>query len=206
MAINALTATSVTATSGTTLMVNKPSGVVAGSLLLAAVYVQASSIPTITPPSGWTSLGTVSSGSQRAQVFYLVAGASEPTNYTFTSSLTIVAGTAVLEGYTFTGTGVVGASAFGSLAIGTEVIAPTVTVALPNSLLYCAFFTGTLGTGVTGMTPRAAVENGSRDVAVFDQAVGAGATGTRTYTGSSSGWGFSLSIEELAANRIRMMI
>ena len=205
MAINALTATSVTATSGTTLMVNKPSGVVAGSLLLAAVYVDASSIPTITPPSGWTSLGTVSSGSQRAQVFYLVAGASEPTNYTFTSSLTIVAGTAVLEGYTFTGTGVVGASAFGSLTVST-VIAPTVTVALPNSLLYCAFFPNTLGTGVTGMTPRAAVENGSRDVAVFDQAVGAGATGTRTYTGSNSGWGFSLSIEELAANRIRMMI
>lgn len=206
MAINALTATSVTATSGTTLMVNKPSGVVAGSLLLAAVYVQASSIPTITPPSGWTSLGTVSSGSQRAQVFYLVAGASEPTNYTFTSSLTIVAGTAVLEGYTFTGTGVVGASAFGSQAVGAVVIAPTVTVALPNSLLYCAFFTVTLGTGVTGMTTRAAVENGNRDVAVFDQAVGAGATGTRTYTGSSTGWGFSLSIEELAANRIRMMI
>ena len=206
MTIAALTATSVTATSGTTLMVNKPSGVVAGSLLLAAVYVQASSIPTITPPSGWTSLGTVSTGSQRAEVFYLVAGASEPTNYTFTSSLTIVAGTAVLEGYTFTGTGVVGASAFGSLAVGTVVIAPTVTVALPNSLLYCAFFTGTLGTGVTGMTPRAEVENGSRDVAVFDQAVGAGATGTRTYTGSVTGWGFSLSVEELAANRIRMMI
>ena len=206
MAINALTATSVTATSGTTLMVNKPSGVVAGSLLLAAVYVQASSIPTITPPSGWTSLGTVSNASQRAQVFYRVAGASEPTNYTFTSSLTIVAGTAVLEGYTFTGTGVVGASAFGSLAVGNVVVAPTVTVALPNSLLYCAFFTSTLGTGVTGMTPRAAVENGNRDVAVFDQAVGAGATGTRTYTGSNSGWGFSLSIEELAANRIRMMI
>lgn len=206
MAINALTATSVTATSGTTLMVNKPSGVVAGSLLLAAVHVQASSIPTITPPSGWTSLGTVSSGAQRAEVFRKVAGGSEPTSYTFTSSLTIVAGTAVLEGYTFTGTGVVGASAFGSQAVGTVVIAPTVTVALPNSLLYCAFFTGTLGTGVTGMTPRAAVENGNRDVAVFDQAVGAGATGTRTYTGSNSGWGFSLSIEELAANRIRMMI
>lgn len=64
-----------------------------------------------------------------------------------------------------------------------------------------------LGTGVAGMTARVALDNGARGFAIFDQDIASpGATGTRTYTGSGSGWAYSLAIEEGGGNRIRMMI
>jgi hypothetical protein len=70
---------------GTT--VNKPTGVVAGDLLLATMEVDADPV-TVTGPSGWTLLldtlvapGTTSAF--HAQVWYKVATASEPASYTW---------------------------------------------------------------------------------------------------------------------------
>lgn len=76
----------------TTIQISKPTGTVDGDLLTAAIalYDNSSAGPaTFTPPSGWTQLG-ISNGSAsydpQVVVFAKVAGASEPTNYTFTSS------------------------------------------------------------------------------------------------------------------------
>lgn len=77
------TATTATATSDTSVAANKPAGVVSGDLLLA---VFTNNNQTVSRPSGWTQLfyTPASTGNVWATgVYYKVAGASEPTSYTF---------------------------------------------------------------------------------------------------------------------------
>jgi hypothetical protein len=75
-------------TNGTT--VNKPAGVAAGDLLLATMEVDADPA-TVTGPAGWTRLmDTVGGGgtsmAYHTQVWWKLAGASEPASYTWTVS------------------------------------------------------------------------------------------------------------------------
>src|SRR5262249_29897859 len=75
-----------TVTNGRT--VSKPSGVVAGDLLLASLEIDADPV-TVTAPSGWTLLQDTIAGGGTASVFhgqlwYKVAGTSEPLSYTWT--------------------------------------------------------------------------------------------------------------------------
>ncbi len=66
----------------TSITVNKPLGVAAGHLLLAAIV---SNSADATPPSGWTEF--VDAGSQlRNQLYWKIATASEPASYTWTFS------------------------------------------------------------------------------------------------------------------------
>lgn len=209
MAISFVNAQSTFQNSGTTISINKPTGVAAGDLMVAVLYVQgALGVPTITPPSGWVSRGTDTGTNTRAQVFTKIAGPSESTTYDFTSSLTISAGSGAIAAYR--GAILIGNDAFSAVfGTGNEVVAPSVVTAGPNAKLVAGFMTIALGTGVAGMTNRVALDNGSRDVAIFDQNIASpGATGTRTYTGSNAGFGYSLAIEDTSAaqNRIRMMI
>jgi len=207
MAISFVNAQSTFQNSGTTISINKPTGVADGDLMVAVLYIQSASPPTITPPSGWVSRGTDTGSTTRAQVFTKIAGPSEPTTYDFTSSLTIVVGSVAIAAYR--GAIIIGNEAFSAIfGNGSEVVAPSVVTAGPNATLLTGFMTTALGTGVAGMTNRVALNNGFRDVAVFDQNIASpGATGTRTYTGSDAGFGYSLAIEEVVAqNRIRMMI
>lgn len=77
------TATTATAASGTSVTANKPTGVVSGDLLLA---VFTNNNQTVTRPSGWTQLFYTSAStgnSWSTGVYYKVAGASEPSSYTF---------------------------------------------------------------------------------------------------------------------------
>ena len=206
MAISFVSAETTIQNSGTTITVNKPAGVVSGDLMIAQFYVEGSSIPTITPPAGWTSKATATGTNTRSQVFTKVAGASEPAGYAFTSSPSLVAGSGAICAYRATGTIVEAADAFVADATA-PIDAPSVTTTRPNAKLFCGFTTVAIGSGVSGMTSRVALDNGSRDIAAFDQDIASsGATGTRTYTGSGVGWGYSLAIEEISGNRIRMMI
>lgn len=208
MAISFVNAQSTFQNSGTTISINKPTGVAAGDLMVAVLYVECASPPTITPPSGWVSRGTGTGSATRAQVFTKIAGPSESTTYDFTSSLTIVAGSCAIAAYR--GAILIGNDAFSAaFGTGSEVVAPSVVTAGPNATLLAGFMATALGIGVTGMTQRVAVYNGSRNVAMFDQNIASpGATGTRTYTFSNAGFGYSLAIEGevMAQNRIRMMI
>jgi len=75
-----------TVTNGRT--VSKPSGVVAGDLLLASLEIDADPV-TVTAPAGWTLLQDTIAGGGTASVFhgqlwYKVAGPSEPLSYTWT--------------------------------------------------------------------------------------------------------------------------
>lgn len=75
------------ATTGTSLTITKPSGTASGDLLVAVIYFNGNS-NTITPPSGWTSIGgfsTFSSGAT-SEWYYKIAGGSEPADYTWTGT------------------------------------------------------------------------------------------------------------------------
>lgn len=205
MAITHVASTTATASSGTTITLTKPTGTVAGNVLVAFFYVECGSAPTITAPSGWTSMGSATGTSTLGEVFTKIAGDSEPANYSFSTNVSIVVGSGALSGYSASGSVAIGDNVFDATAKAPGV-APSVTTTRPNSLLFCAFIGVGLGSGVSGMTSRVALDNGVRDLAAFDQAIAAaGATGTRTYTGSGSSWSFSMAIED-QANKIRMMI
>lgn len=75
--------------SGTTCTVNTPAGVVAGDVMIACVAFNGfSALPTITPPSGWT---TVSSDqyelSARVAVYSRVVDAAEPSSHAWSTGL-----------------------------------------------------------------------------------------------------------------------
>jgi hypothetical protein len=75
--------TSATAANATSLTANKPSGVIAGDVMVA---VFTNNNQTVTRPSGWTQLYNMvaSTGNSFSQsLCYKVAGGSEPANYTF---------------------------------------------------------------------------------------------------------------------------
>ena len=70
------------------LSIARPSGVQANDLLLARISLRNNVGATLTPPSGWTFLRSEQSASAiRTWIFYRVAGASEPANYAFATSL-----------------------------------------------------------------------------------------------------------------------
>lgn len=64
--------------------IQKPTGTAYRDLLVAHILINdGSPVPTITPPSGWTLLGTVVGAYMYEQIYYKVATSSEPTSYTW---------------------------------------------------------------------------------------------------------------------------
>jgi hypothetical protein len=69
----------------TSVIIPAPAGIVAGDAMVAAIAARGG--PTITPPVGWTLVRQDINGStMRQAVFVRIAGASEPTSYSFTLS------------------------------------------------------------------------------------------------------------------------
>lgn len=88
MALAVASVANATPTAGLSISCSKPTGTVSGDLLiLQLTQVQLSNNPVqaFTPPSGWTSIRTDgASGNTRnseSALYYLVAGAAEPSNY-----------------------------------------------------------------------------------------------------------------------------
>src|SRR5690606_9529611 len=71
----------VTKASGAILTIARPAGVQAGDLLLAQIRHR--TLTTLTPPAGWTHLGTIDNYRALHSVYYKIAGASEPASYAF---------------------------------------------------------------------------------------------------------------------------
>lgn len=82
-----------TSSNTTSFTINRPSGVVSGDLMLAAVLIADSVVPTITAPSGWTVVRQFTSSdsfaSARMAILKRTAGSSEPTSWTGTLSATV---------------------------------------------------------------------------------------------------------------------
>jgi hypothetical protein len=89
--------------SGTTsLVINKPAGVLSGDFMLAGISINksSSSDPAITAPSGWSLVRSLPDGLVRTSVYRRTAGSSEPASYTWTisSAVRVAGGIAAYSG------------------------------------------------------------------------------------------------------------
>jgi len=170
---------------GATVVINKPSGTAEGDLMV--VFLTADGNQTYTEPSPWVEV-LDPSGNPPTVIAYLVAGASEPSSYTFTGNQN----TKLLSGSILTFRGAaydtVGVSTNGS----SSPISPAgITVSTDGSRLigFCVVATASITmTESNSLMSALVVENDSTksSYAIFDQIVASGATGTRTFVGTGN--------------------
>ena len=180
-------------TTATSLVIPAPAGVASADVLLAAVSVRGG--PTITPPGGWTLVRQDINGSTMRQALFVhVAGASEPSSYTFTLSNAQSAAGGIVA-YSGVDTADPIDVHGGQLnASSTSITAPSITTTGPDRMLVGFFGTPTLSsmTPPPGMTERYdeavpstntyKVTSGAAD----GDAASAGATGTRVAIAANS--------------------
>lgn len=166
-----------------------PAGAVSGDLLVGW-FSDGSPGATITPPSGWTVVGTqVSGGGYELVVAWKVAGGSEPGSYAYSSSAPAFPfAWAVCYSGADTSSPI-GAfdSATGS---GTTRTAPAVTAPYENSelLVFSAADPGAVSAAMTGMTELRNLFSDNAQLLYRQAIAAAGATGTRSQPQSSDAW------------------
>ena len=179
-----------TGASSGTITIAKPSGAVAGDVLLAAIYSFANySTSSPSPPAGWTPVLTTSSNQGGQFVYTRVVGASEPSSYTWTALLGDASGgIAAFSGVDTSAPVDVAAGLQDST--GGSVTAPSVDTTRANVLLVGIFGlfntvsqtppanTSTIWSGVSA--------GGNSTLAVQESWPTPGATGTRTATGAGA--------------------
>ncbi|MBM3862709.1 MAG: hypothetical protein FJ385_01975, partial [Verrucomicrobia bacterium] len=95
IAVRAVSTTNKSKGSPSTIVIDKPSGVVEGDVMLASITMNSQNLGDIAPPTGWTTISeenlnpTATNNKTRGGVFYKVAGASEGVSYTFNLSANI---------------------------------------------------------------------------------------------------------------------
>lgn len=192
--VTASNATTVTDVTGTTLTITKPSGVASGDLLVAFVHVSGS--PTLTPPSGWTLIDSVTNafGVGTLYAFRFMAGGSEPASYswTWTGSQYSCGGI-----YRVTGadaTTPINTSAKSAPASGATQVSPSVTTTTADCLILRAISCERTATSPYSW-PSSTKDFDLKGTAAFDATslsaarasqASAGATGTETVTLSGS--------------------
>lgn len=176
----------------TSYVMTKPSGVVSGNLLVAALAVYDSTTVTITPPAGWSAAAPVARRTTGNVIniftFYKIAGGSEPSTYTFTNSVSRYT-VGVIARYTgANATTPIDTNTSGNSGSGTTVTGTGITTTVANTRLICVTAGYNYGSSTpSGMTDRAAFDGVNH---FFDQvAASAGSTGNRTGTqGGSDSW------------------
>lgn len=168
---------SVNNSNSETLVIDKPTGVVSGDMLIAVVASQSN--VTWTGDSGWTELAD-QGAAPSLRLARKTAGGSEPASYTFTASGGLKTSGAILayRAGTF--------DAVGSFNTANPVVAPSITMSYAGILLaaYASENASVTFTTPGGMAALASYNVTAPSFAVFDQEVGGGATGTRTSTPS----------------------
>lgn len=160
-------------------------------------------VEAITPPPGWTSLVSDNQSITKGEIFYKLAGASEPSSYTW-SWTTAATNSAAIHTYRdINPVPTIYDTAKGSNAQTDPIQAPSVTTTVADSWLYCAFYSqGNATWGVpSGMTQRT-VNTGNPARQTADETIASpGATGTRQpTTNSTTHWvAFSVVVEPPAA-------
>jgi hypothetical protein len=169
---------------------------VANDVLLAQITVRGGTGTTITAPAGWTLVRRDDSTTTLAQaVFVLVAGASEPADYTWTFSPSQKASGGIIAYSGVNAAAPVNVHGGQANASSTSVTAPSVTTTVANARLVGFFGAArdTLFTPPAGMTEQwdiastggAATSRTASEEA--DEALGAaGATGTRVATAAAA--------------------
>lgn len=187
-------ATKQNASSGTALVINKPAGTADGDLMIAVMT--STSGETWTGDTGWTEIadqGAVPS----IRIAYKYAGASEPSSYTFTSSVGgVLSGCIVSYRYATYDT-IAGSFTTAANPLILNSITPSASQSLLIAIGARAAASSTLGTPIS-MTARVTDNDAtSGSYIVCDQEVAAGPTGWRSMNviGATSVAGIMLSIK-----------
>jgi RHS repeat-associated protein len=174
-----------------TLTLTLPTGTAAGDTVIAAITLDNNKSATL--PTGWTSVGTFTSGTSNSSAKVLVYDhtvASGETSVTVTFSAKFAKSVALSTYRSVHPSTPIDVTASGLAAPGTSVTAPSVTpTAVNDRLLLVTGADGVAGTWTapTGMTTRVQKTGGTTDVGIADQALsGLTATGTRTASHSGS--------------------
>lgn len=181
---------SATGSSGS-LTLSKPTGLVAGDVMIAQFAVRSES-PSITPPSGWTFIRTDTSNfNGQSTLYWRIATSGEPSSYTWSSNVGDRTAGGILA-YSGASSSPIGAH-LGSTGADATPIAPSITTPVNDNVLvtFFALRQVALTTGPSGMNLRYNVESaggaGIVGAAASDEArPTAGATGTRSATKSNS--------------------
>lgn len=176
-------------TASTSAVLNMPTGVASGDLLLACIGGGQSQ--TFTPPAGWTLIQTNSQDRAVGAVYQRTAGASEPSTYTWTFGTSHPWTGVIIRCDGSAGTPAIDASGTnGNPGNTTSFVAPSVTTTLTNDTLFTfvvggfedSFFwppSGVIKLGEINNTSGTLTGSG---VGVGVEVVAAsGATGTRTW-------------------------
>jgi hypothetical protein len=171
----------------TSLTINKPTGVAQGDVLLATVT--ATGTGTLTAPSGWTAVQDTTQGTAIRQLtYYKVAGASEPSSYSWGLGTSRKASGGVIDYRGVNQAAPIDASASAGGTKGSAV-APSITTSAANGQLVAAvsFVTSTTVTADVTTTERydTTSESTTSEAADFTQAA-AGASTAKTAVPLSS--------------------
>jgi Tfp pilus assembly protein PilV len=172
------------------LTINQPAGTVQNDVMVASIGIRPDTA-TVTPPAGWTLLrrmnndGSISGTNNSLVVYYKVAGASEPANYTWTFSTSTGSAGGILS---FSGVDTatpVDVENGQPTPNGPTHTTPSVTTTVSNAMLVASFAysSAEAWTPPPGMTEAVDIAGGleSTEINYLLQAA-AGATGTKTAT------------------------
>ncbi|MDO8540474.1 MAG: choice-of-anchor D domain-containing protein [Opitutaceae bacterium] len=174
----------------TSLLINKPTGVVSGDFMLAGVSV--GSTATITPPSGWTLVRSISDG-LKMSVYRKLAGASEPSSYTWSISTSSKIAGGIVAFSSLNATTPIQVENGVAHTTATSKPHTTPTIATTGSATWLvSFFGDRNGTGSTWTPPSGATERvdtrstGTSAVSVEINSQGPVAAGNKSHTATAS--------------------
>ena len=187
----------------TSLVINKPTGTVQNDVMITAMTIGQNS--TITPPTGWTLMRRVdnldSYSYSSMVVYYKVAGASEPSSYTWGfSTTTFVAAWSASYVNVNTSTPIDvsnGQTNNTSSAMSTSFSVPSINTSNASEMVVAAFgayYGAYTWTPPSGMTEFADLNNTYSRIIEGTEVLqaSAGASGIKTATLSSTGYGASV--------------
>ncbi|HSX05827.1 MAG TPA: hypothetical protein VLF69_05130 [Candidatus Saccharimonadales bacterium] len=180
-----------TQASAASVVVNKPTGTSLGDVLIAyfTVYPGATTV-TLPAPTGWTPIGSLTSYTTADQIysqaFYKVAGGSEPSSYTFTSTVAKPCDISVAA-YTGVDTNNPVDVSSGNSGSSTTPTATAVTTTNANEMLLflTSGFSGSISSGPANMTQRASYDS-TKNYTYDIVQVAASSSGAITATRSGS--------------------
>ncbi len=178
----------------TSLKMAKPAGAVQSDLLLAAITITGNT--SITPPSGWTSTqrNVTASNEIATEIWYKVAGGSEPSSYTWSWTGAQQASGAIAAYSGVDSASPVNTDGGQANTSGTTITAPAVSPTALGTMLVGVFGIANTGT-ITADSPltgrayaSATGTSASTGTRLADQSLSAsGSTGTRTATAGTAG-------------------
>lgn len=181
-------------TSGTSITITKPAGIITDDVLIAHIAHDASGAITVTPPAGWVQIRALNNTNYIFSVtFYKVATTSEPANYTFTAGGgTIWTQSGGILAYRGVDTGSpIDVENGVNTVSSTSHATPSVTTTTANTMILAFYAVDYLGAGPwtppAGMTEQYDVNGTYEDIEAADALqVLAGVTGAKTATCTSA--------------------